>query len=150
MGLRTRVQPAGRARLQVPAAALALLATACGMAEPLQIAAQPPEPAITGAPMNIQDAGLRGAVEASLDDAARRSGLARSSLTVTAAEDVTWPDGSLGCPQPGMVYTQALVPGYRIQLRAGSQSWDYHADMRGRLVLCPPGQAGVPLPAQTR
>jgi hypothetical protein len=32
------------------------------------------------------------------------------------AERVTWSDGSLGCPEPDMLYTQALVEGYRIVL----------------------------------
>jgi hypothetical protein len=32
------------------------------------------------------------------------------------AERVTWSDGSLGCPEPDVMYTQALVDGYRIVL----------------------------------
>ena len=34
------------------------------------------------------------------------------NLPPTAPANVAWqPDGSLGCPQPGMAYTQALVNG---------------------------------------
>ena len=43
----------------------------------------------------------------------------RADLKVLSAEAVTWSDGSLGCPEPGMMYTQALVPGYRVQIRGG-------------------------------
>jgi hypothetical protein len=58
---------------------------------------------------------------------------------------VTWPDGSLGCPQPGVNYTMALVPGYRIRVRAGERVLDYHASQRGYFVLCPGGMAVDPI-----
>jgi hypothetical protein len=38
---------------------------------------------------------------------------------------VTWSDGALGCPAPGRFYTQALVPGFRVQLEAGGERFDY-------------------------
>jgi hypothetical protein len=38
----------------------------------------------------------------------------------------------------------ALVPGYRVRLAAEGDAWDYHADLRGTLVLCPAGQAVEP------
>lgn len=41
-------------------------------------------------------------------------------------EDVTWPDGSLGCPLPGRSYTQALVDGYRVVLRYNGVAYRYH------------------------
>ena len=85
-------------------------------------------------------------VQSALAHAARTSGLAPSALVVESAIRVIWPDGSLGCPEPGMVYTQALVPGYQIRIRAGEALLDYHASARGELVLCPPGRAKAPLP----
>jgi hypothetical protein len=48
------------------------------------------------------------AVQAGYDD---------QDLEVVTIEDVTWSDGALGCPQPGEMYTQALVDGYRVILR---------------------------------
>ncbi|MDH4166306.1 MAG: hypothetical protein OEV90_07830, partial [Gammaproteobacteria bacterium] len=88
-----------------------------------QAAGGPPpvvkEKAVTNVPAEM--------IEAALDDAANRSTTARAAITVTSAEAVTWPDGSLGCPQPGMMYTQALVAGYRIVLQAGEQTLNYHA-----------------------
>lgn len=83
-------------------------------------------------------------VTAARADAARRSGRDAAALQLLSAERVTWADGSLGCPRPGMAYTMALVPGYRVRLAAGGDSWDYHADLRGALVLCPAGQAVEP------
>ena len=38
---------------------------------------------------------------------------------MVSVEEVTWRDGSRGCAQPGMAYTQALIDGSRITLRAG-------------------------------
>ncbi|WP_427913647.1 hypothetical protein ACPWT1_01350 [Ramlibacter sp. MMS24-I3-19] len=89
-------------------------------------------------------------VEAARSDAAGRSGLPAREMKLVALESVTWPDGSLGCPRPGMGYTQALVPGYRIRLQVGREVWDYHASERGGLVLCPPGRAQEPVPGGGR
>ncbi len=83
-------------------------------------------------------------IEAALDDAANRSTTARADIKVVSGEAVTWPDGSLGCPQPGMLYTQALVAGYRIVLQAGTQVLNYHAAARGKPVFCPASRAVVP------
>jgi hypothetical protein len=85
-------------------------------------------------------------IEAALADAANRSSTARADITVLSAEAVTWSDGSLGCPQPGMLYTQALVPGYRIVLQAGEQTLNYHAMSRGKPVFCPASRVTAPVP----
>ena len=84
-------------------------------------------------------------VEAALDDAARSTGVPRGELKVVSVEQVTWRDAALGCPEPGMMYTQALVAGYRITIGAAGKSLDYHADQRGRVLLCPPERAVAPL-----
>ncbi len=60
-------------------------------------------------------------------DLADRLGLAADAISVVLMEDVTWSDGSLGCPEPGMSYTQALVDGYRIVLEANGTEFHYHA-----------------------
>jgi len=93
---------------------------------------------------------LASVTEAVLADAARRTGRAKSSLVVQSAESVTWSDGSLGCPQPGVLYTQAMVPGFRIRIRAGEQVLDYHASRRGYFVLCPAVQAVDPVAGATQ
>lgn len=68
-----------------------------------------------------------------------------ASLTVRVAT-VTWSDGSLGCPQPDRVYTQALVPGWRLTVGDGTREWVYHASRRGSWVLCPVARVRPPLP----
>jgi uncharacterized protein (DUF885 family) len=94
--------------------------------------------------------GLDAAVQAARTDAARRTGVVAESLALISAESVTWSDGSLGCPQPDVLYTQALVPGYRVRLRGPDGEMDYHASARGALVLCPAGRAVDPLPGASR
>jgi hypothetical protein len=92
-------------------------------------------------------ASLQTAIDAAFADAGRRTGLPRTALELVSAQAVTWSDGSLGCPQPGMGYTQALVPGYRIRIRAPAQEFDYHGGTRGTLLLCPAGRAVDPVPS---
>lgn len=78
-------------------------------------------------------------------DAARRAGA--RAITVGPAEDVVWSDGALGCPQPGLAYTQALVPGWRVRVEvAGAAPLTYHASRRGQWLLCPAGRSGAPVP----
>jgi hypothetical protein len=78
-------------------------------------------------------------------DAARRGQVAVDEVQVIGRDAVTWRDGSLGCPDPDRMYTQALVPGYRIRVRAGPAVLIYHADRKGRWLWCPPGRATEPL-----
>lgn len=93
---------------------------------------------------------LDAVVTAALADSAQRSGLPVSALRVDRAEAVTWRDGSLGCPQPGMAYTQALVPGYRVRIVAGERLFDYHAGRSGAPRWCAPGRAQEPLTEDSR
>lgn len=65
-----------------------------------------------------------------------RTGALRAEFSVARAMAVQWNDGSLGCPKPGEMYTQAIVPGYKVVLRHGDTSYDYHASERGYFVLC--------------
>ncbi len=87
------------------------------------------------------DTDLQSIIRAAVDEAARRTGLNASALQVISSEAVTWPDGSLGCPEPGLMYTKAPVPGYRIRIQAGDTVLNYHASERGYLVYCPSERA---------
>jgi hypothetical protein len=65
-------------------------------------------------------------------------GLSEEEITLVSAEAVDWPDGSLGCPQPGMVYGQVITRGYLIILEAAGERYPFHTDANpeGQLVLC--------------
>lgn len=75
-------------------------------------------------------------VAAAIADLAEHLGVGTEEITVVSYEDVTWPDGALGCPEPGMSYTQALVPGARLVLEAGGVEYFYHAGPEPDLVRC--------------
>jgi len=89
-----------------------------------------------GQPVTLPSA-LQAKVDAAAQDAARRTQLEPAQLRVVLAEAVTWPDGSLGCPQPGREYSQVLVAGYRIRIIAGDSTLEYHASQRGQPFFCP-------------
>jgi len=78
-----------------------------------------------------------------VSDAASRTGGAVSEMRIALARQVTWNDGSLGCPEPGVMYTQALVDGYQVVLIAGDEALDYRIDDSGAFRVCeqPAGSA---------
>ena len=79
-------------------------------------------------------------------DAAKRFNVAESGVVLARAEQVTWSDGSLGCAEPGGLYTQNLVPGYLIVAKTAAGDLAYHTDARGlQARSC---GAGRPGPAQ--
>lgn len=69
-------------------------------------------------------------VETAQRDLAARLGLAVDRIEVEDVEAVQWPDGAMGLPEPGMMYTQAIVPGYRVILAAQGRRFSYHTDER--------------------
>lgn len=79
---------------------------------------------------------LAAEVDQAIADLASRLGVDTSSITVVVAHELTWPDGSLGCPEPGGMYTQALVDGYRIELTDGDTVYPYHGAVGRPPFLC--------------
>jgi hypothetical protein len=75
-------------------------------------------------------------LEEILADAAERAGIDVEALEVARAEAVVWNDGSLGCPEPDMLYTQALVDGYHVVVVADDVELDYRATANGTFRLC--------------
>jgi hypothetical protein len=69
-------------------------------------------------------------------DAAKRFQVAEDAVVLASAEQVTWGDGSLGCPQPGRSYTQMLVPGFRVTASTTAGRMLYHTDTRSSVVTC--------------
>lgn len=70
-------------------------------------------------------------VQAAIADLAERQSVEPDAVTVAGHRAVTWSDGSLGCPQPGMMYTQALVPGHQLILEVDGELFSYHSGDRG-------------------
>ena len=97
-------------------------------------------------PPTVTDTAVTGEVPVELLDAVKadlseRTGATLDQINVARAQAITWPDGSLGCPQPGVFYTQALVNGYWVVLEAGDQEYDYRLADTGYFFVC---QGGFP------
>ena len=50
------------------------------------------------------------------DELSQRLGINKETIKLTAAEELTWSDTSLGIAEPGMAYAQVLVPGFKLAL----------------------------------
>ena len=85
-----------------------------------------------------------------LNEAAKLANVPPQQLVIVRAEAVVWNDGSLGCPEPGMEYTQALINGYWVVIKAAAQTYDFRVDRGGSFRLCPEGRGHPPLPSNTR
>lgn len=96
---------------------------------PLQSA--PPLPSPFGTPVEATPDQLE-AIRADL----RSRDVDPSALTVISADRATWNDGSWGCPQPGMGYTQALVEGYRVVVEVDGATFDYRFGAGPKPRLC--------------
>ena len=85
---------------------------------------------ITQLPADVQTAVI--------DMAATNTEAPSAVFEVVSAEQQTWPDGCLGLPKAGEVCTQALTPGWRVQLEAdvpgGMRSFTYRTDETGSQV----------------
>jgi len=56
-------------------------------------------------------------------------------LSVVKIRAVEWPDASLGCPKPGMLYAQVIVDGFHIVLAASNHLYTVHTG-QGRATIC--------------
>jgi hypothetical protein len=66
---------------------------------------------------------------------AQKMSVSIDEIREVSVEAVDWPDTSLGCPQPGMMYAQMITPGFRVKLAAKDQTIEYHTDSSGRRVV---------------
>ncbi|HET7646431.1 MAG TPA: hypothetical protein VFM03_08115 [Candidatus Limnocylindria bacterium] len=71
-----------------------------------------------------------------LADLEERIGSPVTDVTVVSAEAKTWNDGSLGCPVPGQMYTQALVDGYQVVVEVNGERYDYRIGSGTDVRLC--------------
>lgn len=59
---------------------------------------------------------------------AGKLGVGANELTLVRSSATEWSDGSLGCPRPGMAYTQAIVPGYEITFEHQGNRYAVHTN----------------------
>lgn len=56
-------------------------------------------------------------------------------LSLVSYEYVTWPDASLGCPEPSESYAQVETPGWRIILDNDGEEVEFHSDESGGILF---------------
>ena len=102
-------------------------------------------------PMPQSDLTAYPPVQQAVADLATRLNVDESDITLVRIVEVDWPDGSLGCPQPDMLYKQMLVNGSFIQLEAGGQTYNYHNAGMDAPFLCTSKEEVLPedLPGHT-
>jgi hypothetical protein len=84
-------------------------------------------------------------IKGALSDLASRTGVKEKDIKVMDARSVQWRSGAIGCPKPGMNYTQAIVPGMLLLLEANGTVYHYHGKAGQSLFYCPAERAQAPL-----
>jgi hypothetical protein len=69
-------------------------------------------------------------------DLASRLGVPESEIKPKAAQERTWDDAGLGCPEPGKSYPPGKVTGWALTLEHRGRDYTYHTDLH-RTIPCP-------------
>ncbi len=95
-----------------------------------------PAPIATARPGQVNaDPQLESLIAQARAQLAAKLGITAATAELVQAQPVDWPDSSLGCPQPGYMYSQIVTPGYLIILSANGKQYEFHGD-RTRVSLC--------------
>lgn len=124
-------------------AVLVVVLAGCGSPDGTQAPSAPPPTESPTAPESSPTEApstLDAAVLMAQSDVADRTG-DPAPAEVLVAEQVTFPDGSVGCPNVDGAVTQAQVDGYRILLGRGDRVWLYTAGDGEPPQLCASGEA---------
>jgi hypothetical protein len=80
--------------------------------------------------------GIKDPVAQAMTDLSQRLSVEMDDIELVSLREVTWRDGSLGCPQAGMAYTQALVAGQQMILTVNGEDYHYHSGKDGIFEYC--------------
>ena len=80
--------------------------------------------------------GIKDPVALATTDLSQRLGVAAETIELVSLREVTWPDGSLGSPEAGVAYTQALVPGQQMILQVNGVEYYYHSGKNSTFTYC--------------
>jgi hypothetical protein len=83
------------------------------------------------------------------EDLAERLEIGVETIEVLGAELVVWPDASMGCPDPEMMYIQVLQDGSLIRLRVEDAVFEYHSGGDRTPFLCEEPSAPVSSPHES-
>jgi len=97
----------------------------------------PPSDEGNGAePIVEEEPAYPGPVAFAIADLSNRLGIDDSTITLVSFQAKIWPDGGLGCPQPGVAYMQVPVDGALIVLSVDGREFRYHSGGARDPFLC--------------
>jgi len=77
------------------------------------------------------------AIELARDTLISQKKLLLRNLTLESSQAMQWPDSSLGCPQPGMMYAQVLTSGFQVTFSEAPSGHIHYVHIgNGRAVVC--------------
>lgn len=95
--------------------------------------AEPTAPGILPPPVSGPSEGV---VQMSIEYLHEKFSLDADTVKVNEVTSMTWPDAGLGCPKKGVLYIQALTPGFQILLEADGHVFTFHTNESSIVVLC--------------
>lgn len=115
---------------------LILISTACAPAgQPTEEPSIPNENITpTEIPMDLSPA-----QRAALTALSEKKNFPADEIKVASTEAVTWPDGCLGVVRIGVLCTEAEVPGFKIVLETDGNSYEFHTNEDGSVVILAEG-----------
>jgi len=134
-----------------------LLALPAAAALACQSGPTPPPPSTTYTPAsNPSSAARQNAFRAASSQLSHDVNAPTDTIAGVSQDEMTWRDSCLGCPKTGESCTQVMTPGYRVVLRIGDATYEYHTDLGGVARLCsqspqpPAGYVVAPAPTPYR
>ena len=77
----------------------------------------------------------RDATALALDTLGKELGVKGKDIRIVHISRVDWPNSALGCPKPGLSYTQTILPGYLALLSYEKKHYRVHIGS-GRAIVC--------------
>jgi hypothetical protein len=65
-------------------------------------------------------------VEGARRDLAAQLDLPAEEVHLVRVRRVEWPNGALGCPEPGKSYIMMIIPGYQLIFQAQGETYEFH------------------------
>ncbi len=68
-------------------------------------------------------------------DLAERLSVGPNTISIDSYDQDSWTSSDYGCPAPGNFYAQVLVHGWNVSLSSGGQTYEYHTDETGDVIV---------------
>ena len=106
------------------------------------VATVPPEIPPTGieqtlvAPEETLTPSLQNLVSQAKQKLSQKFQLNIADISLFSVAPAEWPDSSLGCPQPGVLYQPVVTPGYQMVFESGRRTFVVHTGQSSQVLIC--------------